>query len=116
MTVRKGGFVMFEHILVPLDGSSLAERAIPIAARLARAGGKKIILLHVAGLHVGYGPYLAQAGSYSQGFLKTEIAAAYHYLEGFARGKDLAGIRVLTEVLPGIPAQTIFAAVQFHQV
>jgi nucleotide-binding universal stress UspA family protein len=30
---------MFQRILVPLDGSPRAERAIPIAARLARNSG-----------------------------------------------------------------------------
>src|SRR5260370_37357935 len=30
---------MFKRILVPLDGSELAERAIPVAARIARASG-----------------------------------------------------------------------------
>ena len=33
----KGVVIMFEHILVPLDGSIRAEAALPIAARVARA-------------------------------------------------------------------------------
>jgi nucleotide-binding universal stress UspA family protein len=36
-----------ERILVPLDGSHLAEAAVPIAARLAEACGAAITLLHV---------------------------------------------------------------------
>ena len=36
-----------ERILVPLDGSHLAEAAVPIAARLADACGSAITLLHV---------------------------------------------------------------------
>lgn len=33
---------MFQRMLVPLDGSSRAERALPVAARLAQAsGGRK---------------------------------------------------------------------------
>jgi len=36
-----------DRILVPLDGSRLAETAIPIAARLAEACGAAITLLHV---------------------------------------------------------------------
>jgi nucleotide-binding universal stress UspA family protein len=36
-----------ERILVPLDGSHLAEAAIPIASRLAQACGAAITLLHV---------------------------------------------------------------------
>ncbi|GLV54651.1 universal stress protein UspA [Dictyobacter sp. S3.2.2.5] len=38
---------MFTHILVPLDGSMLAERALPVAARLVRASGGRITLLQV---------------------------------------------------------------------
>jgi nucleotide-binding universal stress UspA family protein len=38
---------MFNRILVPLDGSLLAERAIPHALQFARIFGAKIILLHV---------------------------------------------------------------------
>ena len=38
---------MFNRILVPLDGSTLAERAIPHAEQLARIFGSSIILLQV---------------------------------------------------------------------
>jgi nucleotide-binding universal stress UspA family protein len=35
---------MFQRLLVPLDGSSRAERAILVALRLARASGGSIVL------------------------------------------------------------------------
>ena len=38
---------MFRNILVPLDGSSRAERALPVAARLAQASGGTVVLLSV---------------------------------------------------------------------
>ena len=38
---------MFTRILVPLDGSTLAERAIPHAELFARIFGASIILLQV---------------------------------------------------------------------
>ncbi len=38
---------MFNRILVPLDGSALAERAIPHAVQFARVFGSRIILLQV---------------------------------------------------------------------
>jgi nucleotide-binding universal stress UspA family protein len=54
---------MFGHILVPLDGSTRAEAALPIAARIARAAGSSVVLLQVvtiptnyeSGLSYGYG-------------------------------------------------------------
>ena len=38
---------MNKPVLVPLDGSDLAERALPYAATLARASGSPLLLLHV---------------------------------------------------------------------
>ena len=38
---------MFKHILVPLDGSQLAESAIPYAVYLCKRLGSRITLLHV---------------------------------------------------------------------
>lgn len=39
---------MFQRILVPLDGSMRAERAIPAAARIVRASSHgSIVLMHV---------------------------------------------------------------------
>lgn len=38
---------MFNRILVPLDGSTLAERAIPHAEQFARIFGSNIVLLQV---------------------------------------------------------------------
>ena len=38
----------FQHILVPLDGSPLAEQALPVAAQVARAfGGTGIVNLGI---------------------------------------------------------------------
>jgi nucleotide-binding universal stress UspA family protein len=38
---------MFKHILVPLDGSKLAESALPVAASLAKSLKSPVTLLHV---------------------------------------------------------------------
>ncbi len=38
---------MFKHILVPLDGSKLAEAAVPIAASLAQTLNAPVTLLHI---------------------------------------------------------------------
>lgn len=50
---------MFNRILVPLDGSTLAERAIPHAEQFARIFGSNIILLQVldpTSYHVNHNP------------------------------------------------------------
>jgi nucleotide-binding universal stress UspA family protein len=41
------GVAMAKRILVPLDGSELAERALPLVADLARGAGATMRLLHV---------------------------------------------------------------------
>ena len=46
---------MFEHILVPLDGSTRAKEALPIAARVARASGSSVVLLQVVSFPMSYG-------------------------------------------------------------
>ena len=38
---------MFKHLLVPLDGSHLAEAALPAAAYLAEHLGASITLIHI---------------------------------------------------------------------
>ena len=38
---------MFQHILVPLDGSGLAESALPLAVGLARALAARLTLIHL---------------------------------------------------------------------
>jgi nucleotide-binding universal stress UspA family protein len=38
---------MFKHLLVPLDGSQLAESVLPSVVYLSRATGATVTLLHV---------------------------------------------------------------------
>jgi nucleotide-binding universal stress UspA family protein len=38
---------MLRHVLVPLDGSTRAEQALPIAAHIARVNDGTLTLLHV---------------------------------------------------------------------
>ena len=45
--MREGEREMFQRILVPLDGSSRAEHAIPVAALIAHASGGSLVLLRV---------------------------------------------------------------------
>ena len=38
---------MYERVLVPLDGSELAETVLPYVEELARKLGSEVVLLHV---------------------------------------------------------------------
>jgi len=51
---------MFQRMSLPMDGSKRAERAIPLAARIARAYGSSLILLQVVGTQKATRPDPAQ--------------------------------------------------------
>jgi len=70
---------MFKHLLVPLDGSTLAEAAIPVAAELSRKLKASVTLLHVIEKN-------APQEIHGQRHLTNEDEARV-YLEGIAAAK-----------------------------
>lgn len=98
---------MFRHILVPLDGSSLAEQALPLAAHLAKESGGIVSLLHITNLSFEYGPYLAQPFAYVEDVVERDIADAQLYLDQVARSEVLKDIRIHKEAMSGEIAQSI---------
>src|SRR5207248_11451026 len=104
---RSRSISMFKRILVPLDGSGRAERALPIAARLARATGGSIFLVRVlstepARLHSAPGkPNLVQTIG------QADLALAESYLAGVAESELLTGIPVQTYVPVGLISPSI---------
>lgn len=81
---------MFENILVPLDGSNLAETALAPAASLATTLGASVVLLHVieknAPQEVHHDRHLTKSGE------------ANAYLSSVAARAFPAGVRVETHV------------------
>lgn len=100
---------MFKRILVLLDGSPRAERALPVAARIARAYGGSILLLQVVSPPIDYGGGLAAGGLVTGEMIESEIAVATSYLKTIATAEMLVGSATITEVLYGPPAQGILA-------
>lgn len=98
---------MFKRILVPLDGSERAEKAIPTAARLARASGGTVLLAQIATIPVMYESY--GGSSYIAEVIDTEVKNAEDYLATMALSDKLAGIKVETGTLVGTPAQTLLS-------
>jgi len=98
---------MFQRILVPLDASARAEKAIPVAARLARASGGTILLAQVAIIPVLYDSY--GGASYLGDIMNTEIQNAEDYLKTMTESEKLAGIQVETNVLVGAVAPTLLS-------
>ncbi len=103
---------MFTRILVPLDGSQRAERALTVAARIAHASHGSIVLLQVVGLPAEYSTYayggvVAQTPLMTQDMLDTEQAQAQAYLSSIQQLESLAGIQTETKVVIGTAAATI---------
>ena len=113
---------MYDHILVPLDGSALAERALPHAEALATLSGSHIHLVQVVHLLsqlVGLaGPPDAGASIPSvnmQRLMDTtdrEATAAEAYLARVGEGLREKGIEVSWEVRRGAAAGEIVQCVK----
>ena len=80
------------RLLVPLDGSKLAERALPHAEHLARCAGAEVTLLFVQRPEEGRG---------------ADGSAMPSYLDAVAAGLRGAGVRAQVRVREGHPAQEI---------
>ncbi len=114
LTCEEGNKAMFQHILVPLDGSQRAEQALPAAARLARASGGTVTLLYVPNLRYEYGPYLAQSLTFTESMIEADVAGAKLYLARVAQSESLRGVKTAMEIVAGIPAQVIVVYAQQH--
>ena len=102
---------MFKRIIVPLDGSSRAEHALPVAAHIARVSGGSLHLLQVLSPMVDYGG-LAAVPMVTEESVKAEMIESTHYLTTLAALPMLAGIPISTEVVFGVPARQILAAAE----
>ncbi len=98
---------MFQRILVPLDGSSRAERAIPVAARIARAGGGAIILVRVVSTATEFWPSTEPA--LAQAVMDEGLTEAKQYLAAVRTGKELSAVPAEMVVLRGLAAMSILA-------
>jgi nucleotide-binding universal stress UspA family protein len=103
---------MFKRILVPLDGSELAERALPIAARLARASEGALVLLQVAAIPIVNEPGKTPAETYGERAIDKGLDVALDYLESIARLDEMADIDIEAEALMGAVAPTILSCAQ----
>jgi nucleotide-binding universal stress UspA family protein len=97
---------MFKRILVPLDGSSRAEQALPIAARIARASGGSVLLLHVMNPPLKFGPYMRQS-TLLRKTVNAAITETVEYLSKAAHSHDLEGVETKVALFSGPVASTI---------
>lgn len=106
---------MFQRIVVPLDGSKLAEEALPAAEELARLTHAPMLLLRVVDFTrlEQYGPYgLALEYASVEPVLAAERAEAVRYLEDVQRQLTTKGLSVAFAVRSGPVARELVAATQ----
>lgn len=85
---------MYERILVPLDGSALAERAIRHAREIARGARSEILLMQSVGFPLPVVPEAVLMPDPE--WLSEAREEASRYLEGIAAPLREAGMRVRT--------------------
>jgi nucleotide-binding universal stress UspA family protein len=104
---------MYKKILVPLDGSKLAECALPHAEGLAKGCSDvaEIVLVSVTERVQGYRPISDASQPMGERLAPEAIGKkerqAKRYLDRIAKAIEAKGIRVQTEVLLGNPAEEI---------
>ena len=104
---------MTRHILIPLDGSSLAEAVLPCAAVMARATSSALTLLRavppvtfVEPMGGPMGGAMYQGDAFWEAY-QQEPHIARQYLAGVAASLEQDGISVHTKVVNGDPATCI---------
>lgn len=95
------------RLLVPLDGSPLAETALPAAAALAQATGATLLLLRAAEAHTFPG------GDPTDAQVKV-VREAEEYLASVAEKLRGDGVTVETAVWYGPPSDAIVEGARFN--
>lgn len=100
---------MLQRILVPLDGSQLAEQAIPVAARLARAVAGEVVLAYVV---------CPPRASLYDDLTEMEVKEARNYLETLRSRKELSGVRTEVSISFAIfhPATGLLSLIEAQQI
>ena len=99
---------MYSRVLVPLDGSRLAEGNLPFILQIASPLDLEVVLVHVVP------PIAPQAIEGTRHFTVDDVAArlkeAREYLAPVAANLREGGVRVTTDVRHGEPVAEIVAA------
>jgi nucleotide-binding universal stress UspA family protein len=103
---------MYKRILLPLDGSALAEQALPHAIAHAEQFGSEIVLMRVLEPLQDH-TMLRTAGKRAER-LTSDLAS--EYLERLAAGVEARGVPVQVAVIEGRPYVEIVKFAEANQV
>jgi nucleotide-binding universal stress UspA family protein len=96
--------MMYKKVLVPLDGSKLAECALPHVREMAKNGfAGEIILLNVVDFH----PNIFAEGIDASYLEKAQYENSRKYLGGLKAQFQAEGVEIQVAILKGIAAQAI---------
>jgi nucleotide-binding universal stress UspA family protein len=106
---------MLEKIVVPLDGSGLAEEVLPVVEELASKLSAEVVLLQAvitlteAMREAGPGPGMTpELGvDVAKQRVESETAEAERYLEATSKSLQAKGLKVSTAIAEGLPAGAI---------
>jgi nucleotide-binding universal stress UspA family protein len=100
---------MYQRILVPLDGSMLAEGVLPHVQALVKSLGAELVLLRVAFTHIfpGADPIQSQV---------TAVQEAEDYVSGLAKRLQEEGVRAEAKVRYGDPVEEILDHVTWDHI
>jgi nucleotide-binding universal stress UspA family protein len=108
---------MLKHILVPLDGSQLAEEALPYAREIVDPNGKITLVaavnLNEASIYTYYPA--VNLPKYEQ-VIQDILPTAKHYLQGMAEQMNDGRLMVVFEAQIGDPADVIIEAAEKYEV
>lgn len=100
--------VMYERVLVPLDGSRLAEAVLPFAEKIAGPLDAEILLVRVVEPIPGAVALASGETGSAEALLHDQMAAKW-YLSDLAERLGQRGLRVRTFVPLGVPDTEIVA-------
>ena len=112
LLVREGAALQttnpIEHLLVPLDGSSFAERSIPLAVELSTQTGATLTMLRVVqDLDAQNKQIIFKSEEAAEEAVTQWKSLATRYLDELAKGIEAEGVKVSSVVLCGDPDKLI---------
>ncbi|MBI3455945.1 MAG: universal stress protein [Candidatus Rokubacteria bacterium] len=103
--------VMYERVLVPLDGSRLVEAILPFAEKIAGPLDAEILLVRVVEPIPGAVALASGETGSAEALLHDQMAAKW-YLSDLAERLGQRGLRVRTFAPLGVPATEIVAVAE----
>lgn len=98
---------MIHHVLIPLDGSQLAETALPVARQILKPNGHITLVTALTSRHVTSFDDTASFAEQDATFVESTLPRAHNYMDRIASDLKLRGYEVNIEIVPGHPADVI---------